>query len=520
MSARAAGLLLHPTSLPGPFGVGDLGPEASRFLEWAQEAGATLWQVLPLNPPGPGESPYGGLSAFAGNPLLISPERLAEEGLLPAEALASAPNFSEGRLDAGRARRWKTTILRQAWDRFRTDRPRALVEAFEAFRSSPEQSVWLPDWALFAALARRHEDAGWIHWPREVARREPAALEAAARELSEEIDRENFLQFLFDRQWDRLRRDARGLGISLVGDVPIYVSHHSADVWANRQLFALDAEGLPETVAGVPPDYFSRTGQLWGYPLYRWDRMAENGYAWWIARFAAILRRVDLVRVDHFRGFASFWEVPASARTAIEGRWVPGPGRAFFEALRQALGSLPLIAEDLGLITDDVRELLTATGIPGMKVLQFAFSEDDSPHAPHRHVANEAVYTGTHDNDTARGWFAGLEAEQRQRALDYLGGDGRQIEWDLIRAAYQSVADRAMVPLQDVLGLGSEGRMNTPALAGGNWCWRARGADLTAERAARLRRLAELTGRGWSEAQATSRHPEGRRPEGSGHYSP
>ncbi|HTO86699.1 MAG TPA: 4-alpha-glucanotransferase [Thermoanaerobaculia bacterium] len=495
MSARAAGLLLHPTSLPGPFGVGDLGPEASRFIEWAQAAGATLWQVLPLNPPGPGESPYGGLSAFAGNPLLVSPEALAQEGLLPADALRSAPTFPEGRLDAGAARRWKEAVLRQSWERFRREKPATLVEAFEAFRSGGEQSAWLPDWALFAALARRFEDAGWIHWPPEISRRESAALEEAGRELSDEIDYHAFLQFLFHRQWDRLRLEASRRGIALVGDVPIYVSHHSADVWAHRELFALDAAGLPETVAGVPPDYFSRTGQLWGYPLYRWDRMERDGYSWWIARFAAILRRVDLVRVDHFRGFASYWEVPSSARTAVEGRWVPGPGRALFEALRRALGSLPLIAEDLGLITDDVRELLATTGIPGMKVLQFAFSEDDSPHAPHRHVPNEVVYTGTHDNDTARGWFEGLAAEERQRALDYLGTDGSRIAWDLIRAAYESVADRAIVPLQDVLGLGSEARMNVPALAAGNWLWRARREELTAERAESLRRLAELTGR-------------------------
>lgn len=498
MSARAGGLLLHPTSLPGPFGVGDLGPEASRFLEWAQAAGATLWQVLPLNPPGPGESPYGGLSAFAGNPLLISPDALAQEELLPAEALRSAPTFPEGRLDAGAARRWKEAVLRQSWVRFRREKPAALVEAFEAFRSGGEQSTWLPDWALFAALARRFEDAGWIHWPREISRRESAALEEAGRELSDEIDYHAFLQFLFHRQWDRLRLEAMRRGIALVGDVPIYVSHHSADVWAHRELFALDAAGLPETVAGVPPDYFSRTGQLWGYPLYRWDRMERDGYSWWIARFAAILRRVDLVRVDHFRGFASYWEVPSSARTAVEGRWVPGPGRSLFEALRRALGSLPLIAEDLGLITDDVRELLATTGIPGMKVLQFAFVEDDSPHAPHRHIANEVVYTGTHDNDTARGWFEGLASEERQRALDYLGSDGRGIEWDLIRAAYESVADRAVVPLQDVLGLGSEARMNVPAEAAGNWLWRARSEEFTAERAARLRRLADLTGRAFN----------------------
>jgi 4-alpha-glucanotransferase len=500
VTGRAAGLLLHSTSLPGRFGVGDLGPEADRFLEWARAAGATVWQVLPLNPPGPGESPYAGLSAFAGNPLLISPERLAEEGLLPSAALASAPAFPEERFEVPGVRRWKDAVLRQSWERFRKGAPPPLREAFEAFHRAPEESAWLHDWTLFAALSERFRHTGWIHWPGGLARREPAALEEARRQLAGEIAYQAYLQFLFRRQWNRLREEARRRGVVLVGDAPIYVSHHSSDVWAHRELFTLDANGMPETVAGVPPDYFSETGQLWGYPLYRWEQMRRDGYAWWIARFAAILRLADLVRVDHFRGFASFWEVPASSRTAVEGRWVEGPGRAFFDVLREALGGLPLIAEDLGTITEDVRELLAVTGIPGMRVLQFAFSEDDSPHAPHRHIGNTVVYTGTHDNDTARGWFAGLESVERRRALDYLGGDGREIEWDLIRAACQSVADRAVVPLQDVFGLGSEARMNTPAQGAGNWVWRARRQDFSPERAARLRRLVELTGRSRSQA--------------------
>ncbi|MGH9366806.1 MAG: 4-alpha-glucanotransferase [Thermoanaerobaculia bacterium] len=496
MTGRAAGLLLHPTSLPGRFGVGGLGSEAERFLEWAERAGASLWQVLPLHPTGPGESPYGGLSAFAGDPLLICPERLVEERLLPASAIASAPAFPEGRLDAPEVRRWKAGVLRLCWQRQRDGAAPLLREEFEGFRSSPEESEWLPDWALFAALSRRFQDAGWVRWPGPLARREPEALREAARELSEEIAYQEWLQFLFRRQWDAVRQSARERGIAVVGDVPIYVAHHSADVWARRELFALDAEGMPETVAGVPPDYFSDTGQLWGYPLYRWDRVREEGYSWWAARLRAALRLADLVRVDHFRGFASYWEVPASARTAVEGRWVEGPGRALFDALREALGGLPLIAEDLGTITEDVRELLALTGIPGMKVLQFAFSEEDSPHAPHRHVENAVVYTGTHDNDTARGWFAALPPEERRRALDYMGGDGRQIEWDLIRTALTSVARRAVVPLQDVFGLGPEARMNTPGQASGNWLWRARRENFTPERADRLRRLVDLTGRG------------------------
>ncbi len=495
MTGRAAGLLLHPTSLPGRFGIGELGPEAERFLEWAGRAGARLWQVLPLHPAGPGESPYGTLSAFAGNPLLISAERLVEEGLLPGSEIAAAPEFPEVRFDPAAVRRWKERVLRLAWRRFGEQGPSLRREEFEAFRNAPDQSAWLSDWALFAALSARYADAGWVHWPAPLAHRDAGALREAQKELSEEIAYHEWLQFLFRRQWDAVRQAARRRGIAIIGDVPIYVSHHSADVWAHRELFALRADGMPEVVAGVPPDYFSQTGQLWGYPLYRWDRMKEDGYSWWVARLRSALRLADLVRLDHFRGFASYWEVPASSTTAAGGRWVEGPGSALFAALGESLGRLPLVAEDLGTITEDVRELLGETGIPGMKVLEFAFSEDDSPHAPHRHVPNAVVYTGTHDNDTGRGWFDALSPEERRRALDYLGGDGRQVEWDLIRAALASVADRAVIPLQDVFSLGSEARMNTPGHTAGNWLWRAKAEDFTAERAERLRRLVELTGR-------------------------
>ena len=492
---RRAGLLLHPTSLPGGFGIGDLGPEADRFLGWAEEAGATLWQFLPVVPAGPGGSPYGGRSAFAGEPLLVSPERLVAEGLLAEAALSSAPGFAEGRLDGAAAARWKGRWLRESFERFEAAPPAEIARAFDSFRSAPEESSWLDDWTLFAALSERFGPAGWIHWPAPLAAREPEALSKAAGELARERHFHAWVQFLFHRQWEHLRREARQRGIGLVGDVPIYVSHDSADVWAHRELFALDASGRPEAVAGVPPDYFSETGQLWGYPLYRWDRLRETGYAWWIARLRAALGQADLVRVDHFRGFAGYWEVPASARTAAGGRWTAGPGRDLFDALRNALGGLPLIAEDLGTITDDVRTLLAETGIPGMRVLQFAFSEDDSPHAPHRHVANAVVYPGTHDNDTARGWFESLGTEEKRRALDYLGGDGSDISWDLIRAALESVAVCAIVPVQDVFGLGSEGRMNLPGQGAGNWTWRARREDFMPERAARFRRLVELTGR-------------------------
>ena len=490
-SRRRAGVLLHPTSLPGRFGIGDLGPEAERFLDWAQAAGQSLWQVLPLHPTTHG-SPYGASSAFAGNPLLISPERLGEEGFLSREALSGFAASSPGRVDFAAARRSKESLLRACWEESRGNG--RVLEELESFRNAPEQAAWLADWSLFAALKERSPE-GWASWPEGLRRRHPEALATARHELQGEIAYQEFAQFLFFRQWARVKAEANRRGIAILGDMPIYVVLDSADVWARQDLFLLDSAGRPELVAGVPPDAFSKTGQLWGYPLYRWDEMERDGFSWWIARLRRALFLADAVRIDHFRGFAAGWSVPAGAETAIGGHWIPAPGLELFEAVRRALGDAPLVAEDLGVITDDVRRLLSALGIPGMKVLQFGFSEDDSEHLPHRHVPNAVVYTGTHDNDTARGWFAAVSEEERRRALDYLGGDGRAIEWDMIRAACESVANTAVVPLQDVFGLGSEARMNTPAVAGGNWTWRAAASDFTAERAKRLRRLAALTGR-------------------------
>jgi len=494
VTQRSAGLLLHPTSLPGRFGIGDLGPESERFLDWAVSAGQQLWQVLPLQPAGGGDSPYSAASAFAGNPLLLSPERLVEEKLLPAEALDGVEEFPADRVDFGAVRGWKQKLLRFSWARFREEGPGNLREDFEAFRAAERHAFWLPDWALFCALKVKFAGAAWTQWPPELALRETASLSGARRELAEEIAYQEFLQFLFFRQWGRVKSEANRRGIGLFGDVPIYVAHDSADVWAHRDLFDLDASGRPELLAGVPPDYFSETGQLWGYPLYRWDRMEQDNFAWWTERIRASLALADLVRIDHFRGFASYWAVPAGAPDARGGQWMPGPGEKLFRALSQALDNPAIVAEDLGTITPDVAELLSRLGVPGMRVLQFAFSEEDSPHAPHRHVSNAVVYTGTHDNDTARGWFSRLSASERRRLEDYLGRC-EEIEWDLIRAAYASVADRAVVPLQDVFGLGSEARMNTPAKPSGNWTWRARSEDFTPERAERLKRLAELTGR-------------------------
>ena len=494
---RRAGILLHPTSLPGRFAVGDIGPGAERFLEWAASAGQTLWQVLPLGPSGAGQSPYTTASAFAGNPVLISPERLVEDGLLAETDLAGAPPGGGEAADFDSAVPWKETLLRRAFDRFSRggEAPGELTGAFDAFVAAPEQASWLTDWSLYAALKRDLGGRSWLDWEPDLSRRDPDALRLAAIALEGETRYHSFLQFLFFRQWDRVRARARELGVSILGDMPIYVASDSADVWARPELFALDADRRPVEVAGVPPDYFSKTGQLWGNPLYDWSRMERDGWSWWIERIRATLRTGDMVRIDHFRAFAAYWAVPAADETALNGRWRPGPGRRLFEAARRALGGLPILAEDLGMITQDVHDLLASLEVPGMKVLQFAFYGDDSEYLPHRHPVRSAVYTGTHDNDTARGWYAGLSDEERRRVWDYLGSDGREIEWALIRAAYSSVAETAIVPMQDVLGLGSEARMNTPAAPGGNWRWRARDDAFRPDVADRLRRMAALAGR-------------------------
>jgi 4-alpha-glucanotransferase len=490
---RAAGVLLHPTSLPGRYGIGDLGHELIAFLDWAQSAGIRLWQVLPLNPPGFGNSPYGCHSSFAGNPLLISPQHLLQDGLLPEHAVDDVAEFPDERVDFDRVAPFKMALLRTSWKHFSErgrDDHRHGLERFEA------DNAWLSDWALYAALKERYAGAKWSEWPRGLATRDPAAMDAASRELANETRFQKYIQFLFFRQWAAVREAALAHGIRVMGDVPIYVACDSADVWANRELFQLDERGDPTVVAGVPPDYFSATGQRWGNPLYRWDLLRETKYRWWVSRFRAALRFADIVRVDHFRGFAAYWEIPAHEPTAIHGRWMPGPGRALFEAVRDSLGDLPLVAEDLGFITPEVHELRRAIGVPGMRILQFAFAQMNSPHLPHCYDPMTVVYTGTHDNDTARGWFAHASPQERHVASMYLGVDGHgPIEWALIRAAFTSVAQTAIVPVQDILGLGSEARMNRPGNGNANWSWRYLPGALTLEHAERLRRLAEITGR-------------------------
>jgi 4-alpha-glucanotransferase len=487
---RSAGVLLHPTSLPGRFGVGDLGDELIAFLDWAESAGMHVWQVLPLNPPGYGYSPYGCISSFAGNPLLISPQRLLDNDLLP--SIDNVPELPDDRVDFERVTQFKNQLLRESFAHFEAN---GRADQRTALKRFERDNKWLPEWALYAALKGKYEGQQWSAWPRELARREKEAVAAANEELADEVRFHKYVQWLFFTQWAAVREAAYARKIKIMGDIPIYVACDSADVWANRNLFQLDENGEPRFVAGVPPDYFSATGQRWGNPLYDWDKMRSQNFRWWVARIRANLRFADMLRLDHFRGFAAYWEVPASESTAMNGRWVPGPGRALFDTIRSTIGDVPLIAEDLGFITAEVHELRRAIDIPGMKILQFGFSHVDSPHLPHRFEPETVVYTGTHDNDTARGWYATAPAEERALAREYLGCDSGEFADALMRAAFTSVAETAIVPVQDILNLGSDARMNRPGAKSDNWSWRMPPKSLTAADASRMRRLAEITGR-------------------------
>ncbi|HPC82992.1 MAG TPA: 4-alpha-glucanotransferase [Thermoanaerobaculaceae bacterium] len=492
---RACGILLHPTCLNGPFGIGDIGPAAHRYLDWMAGAGVRWWQVLPLNPAGPGQSPYNAISSFGANPLLISPELLARDGLIEPADLEALRGLPDVFVDFERVAPARLALLRRAFETFLARPPRGMAQAFEAFRH--EQRGWLQDFALFAALRDAHNGAPWHEWRSELALRRPHALAAWEAEHRRDVEFHVFCQFLFDRQWGELRDHARSRGISILGDIPIFVADDSADVWAHRELFLLDESGLPTVVAGVPPDYFSETGQLWGNPLYDWAAMERTGFAWWIERFRATLRQVDAVRLDHFRGFAACWEVPASEETALNGRWVPGPGRALFDAVAAALGDLPLVAEDLGVITEDVTALRRGLGLPGMAVLQFAFDPvQRSSFLPYRHERDLVVYTGTHDNNTTLGWYLEDASEaEKDFARRYLGTDGHEIHWDMIRTALASVAALAIVPHQDIAGLGADCRMNTPGVADGNWRFRITDWMLSDWHQRRLAELVEVYGR-------------------------
>jgi 4-alpha-glucanotransferase len=486
--ARSAGILLHPTSLPGPFGIGDLGPTAHAWVDALVQARQSWWQILPLGPTGYGDSPYQCFSAFAGNPYLISPEALVRDGLLKAADLAGA-SFPADRVEYETVIPFKMRLVRRAWENFQAGAAAPLQPLFQAF--GVEQASWLTDFALFMALKEAHGDVSWLQWPEELILRRPGALRNVRRELQDHIGLHQFGQFLFFRQWRALKKYANDRGIKLIGDIPIFVSSDSADVWANPELFLLDQGRRPSFVAGVPPDYFSATGQLWGNPLYNWQALKDTGYAWWVARLRSTLEQVDLVRLDHFRGFEAYWEIPAGNLTAEHGRWVPGPGADLFETLKTELGRLPLIAEDLGIITPAVEALRLHFDLPGMRILQFAFGGAfEERFLPHNHVPNTVVYTGTHDNDTTVGWYAGLSERELRFLHRYVPGASEDVAWSLIRVAWGSVADHALAPLQDVLRLGTEARMNLPGRPWGNWRWRFTDKMLTG---ALLERLADLT---------------------------
>lgn len=494
---RAAGVLLHPTSLPSRYAIGDLGQSAYTFVDFLVQSKQSLWQILPLGPTGYGDSPYQSFSAFAGNPMLISPDRLAYDGYLPGALLEQVPDFPADKVDYGWAIDYKQQLFREAFAHFRAHGSGGQRDAFTRF--CLESRSWLDDFALFMALKQHfaeREGGVWHLWPTTIRQRDAAALQQWRTQLSDEIAYVQFLQFLFFSQWLDLKRYANERGIRIVGDVPIFVAMDSADVWANPHLFWLNEDSTPQFIAGVPPDYFSATGQRWGNPLYRWERMAETDYAWWVARLKATFIQVDIVRIDHFRGFEAYWEIPASEPTAVKGRWVKGPDAAFFEAMARQLGELPIIAEDLGLITPEVVALRDNFDFPGMKILQFGFGgERNSNFLPHTFPQNCVVYTGTHDNDTTIGWYHSASPAEQQHMCRYANSNGSDPAWDMMRIAFASVADLAVVPMQDVLRQGGAARMNYPGRAGGNWQWRYRAEQLNHELAHALRDLTELFGR-------------------------
>jgi 4-alpha-glucanotransferase len=493
--SRASGILLHPTSFPSPYGVGDLGSEAYQFVDFLAESKQQIWQILPLGPTGYGDSPYQCFSAIAGNPLLISPDQLRADGLLSDDDLSNLPELPL-KIDFGWALYLKLPLLQKACAAFRSQASPEQHDAFDEFCHS--KAEWLDDYALFMALKDAHNGASWHTWEPEIRLRKPDALEAARQTLTQKIFFHQFLQFQFFQQWTALKAYANERKIQILGDLPIYVAHDSAEVWAHPEIFRLDDEtGLPELMAGVPPDYFSVTGQLWGNPIYNWQRLQEQDFGWWVQRFQAMLECVDLIRIDHFRGFESYWAVPQGETTAVNGEWLQAPGRTFFRHLNQVLGELPIVAEDLGLITPEVEELRDEFAFPGMKILHFAFdSGADNPYLPFNYPRNSVVYTGTHDNDTTLGWFNKRSHEEQERVRQFLGcmsADG--IHWDLIRLAMSSVSDLAIIQLQDLLGLDTDARMNSPSQEAGNWGWRYWNGALTPEICDRLRFLTEIYGR-------------------------
>jgi len=490
---RSAGILLHPTSLPGRFGIGDIGNEAFNFVNFLEAAGQKLWQVFPLGPTGYGDSPYQCLSAFAGNPNLVSPEKLVEDGLLSFDEIESYPTDNPHKIDYGHVIHYKRLILRKAYNNFK-NKFSEFEEKFNSFCKENEE--WLEDFSLFMAAKDFHKGELWTKWEKSLVVREKSALKEWKQKLEDDIKFHKFIQFQFFTQWKRLKEYANGKGIKIIGDIPIFVAYDSSDVWANNKIFTLDKEGNLEFVAGVPPDYFSETGQLWGNPLFIWEEMEKDDFKWWRSRLSKLLELVDIVRIDHFRGFEAFWKIPASAPTAQTGKWVKAPGEKFFNTLIKYFGDLPILAEDLGVITKEVEELRDKFGFPGMKILQFAFGTGmEKRFLPHRYTRNSVVYTGSHDNDTTRAYF---EKEKHsgndiyshaQKYLDYYGDD---IVQKLIKTAYASVADIVIIPMQDILNLGGEARMNYPGRTGGNWTWRFTWEQVPYYLAGAYKELAEL----------------------------
>ncbi len=491
---RLNGVLLHPTSLPGRYGIGEFNEYAYRFVDFLADTGQKLWQVLPLGPTGYGDSPYQCFSAFAGNPLLINLDQLVSENSLAAQDLANAPSFPADRVDYGPVIEFKYAVLRRSLAYFRQH---ATPEQEADFWSFCERNAaWLDDYALFMALKDAHGGAVWNTWERDIARHEPRALAAWREKLQTQVQTYQYLQYQFFKQWSALKRYANDKGIRIVGDIPIFVAYDSADAWAHREQFYFDEDGNLLVIAGVPPDYFSPTGQRWGNPLYRWDVMQQQCFAWWIERCRAAFGLCDFVRIDHFRGFEAYWEVPASEPTAIHGRWVQAPGYELFRAIERALGKLAIIAEDLGIITPEVEALRDTFGFPGMRVLQFAFVADTkSTYLPHNYIPNCVAYSGTHDNNTTVGWFRSLDAPTRAQVLCYTGTDGSCIHWDMIRLLMMSVAGMTIVTMQDLMGLDANSRMNLPGRPDGNWGWRYTPAMLTDEIRAQLAEMTAAYGR-------------------------
>jgi 4-alpha-glucanotransferase len=502
---RSSGILLHITSLPGEYGIGEMGKEAYSFIDFLADTGQKLWQILPLVPTGFANSPYTGTSIFAGNPLLISTDKLKEEGLLNSEDISDMPDFPDNRVDYNTVNRFKDRLLKKAFHKFNNTSDSGLKNEFADFRKQNEG--WLDAYALYTTIREQNNFLPWNSWDKRLKTKEQETLNILKQKHQAQIDFHKFVQFLFYRQWYQLKQYSNEHGINIIGDMPFYVNMDSDTVWSHPEFFRLDDNYEADVISGVPPDYFSETGQLWGNPIYKWSAIQETGYKWWIERFRSLMSLVDIIRIDHFRGFETYWEVPAGENTAINGKWEKGPGMELFQAVEEELGHLPVIAEDLGMITPEVIELRDKLGFPGMRVLQFAFSDDskDNPHKPFNYPLNSVAYTGTHDNDTVTGWYNGDNdtstrtssqvVEERNRALKYLGTDGSNISQDFMRLCLSSVSNTAIIPMQDILGLGNEARMNTPGRADGNWEWRFGYSQLREEKRSILKELTTIYGR-------------------------